>query len=125
MLLSKDHDWTQYSDKHVAITCSADAIVPTWAYMLVATKISPFATTVIFGDLEKLEEVLYDKVIDQLSIEEYKDKKIVIKGCSKIEVPKTAYVSITALLQPHVSSIMFGEPCSTVPLYKARKNPKA
>ena len=98
----KEHDWDQYANKHVAITCTADAIVPTWAYMLVATKLSPVAATVVFGDLARLEEVLYDKVISQLNIEDYKEKKVVIKGCSKIEVPKTAYVSITSLLQPHV-----------------------
>ena len=117
----KDHDWSQYQDKHVAVTCSADAIIPTWAYMLLSSKLQPHASTVILGDLDDLERFLFSKVIENINPEDFKDAKVVIKGCSKLPVPDSAYVELTAKLRPYVSSIMFGEPCSTVPVYKARK----
>ncbi len=116
----KTHDWAQYQNKHIAITCSADAIVPTWAYMLLSTRFSDYATTVIFGDLEALENYLFDKAIENLDIEQYKDQKIVIKGCGDIYVPVAAFVSLTAKLKGVVKSLMYGEPCSTVPLYKRK-----
>lgn len=116
----KSHDWEMYRDKHVAITCSTDAIVPTWAYMLLSSKLSEVAATVIFGDLESLEIQLYDKAIASLDAEQYKDQKIVIKGCGEIYVPTASFVSLTAKLKPYVKSLMYGEPCSTVPLYKRK-----
>jgi hypothetical protein len=116
----KEHDWANYQNKHVAITCTADAIVPTWAYMLLAAHLEPFATTVVFGTLETLETELFRKTLEKLDLETYKDAKIVIKGCSKNEVPLSAYVEIMRLLRPIATSIMFGEPCSTVPLYKKK-----
>jgi hypothetical protein len=115
------HDWTQYQDKYVAVTCTADAIVPTWAYMLLAVSLEPFAKKVVFGDLEMLETVLYHSALSALDIDQYKDARIVIKGCSNLPVPKAAYVELTRLLRPVAKSIMYGEPCSTVPLYKAKK----
>jgi hypothetical protein len=117
----KSVDCMQYKDKNVAIWCSADAIIPTWAYMLLTTRIAPYAHMVVYGTLENLEKALYQKAISAIDISKYQDKKVVIKGCGKIKVPDAAYVEITRLLTPLVSSIMYGEPCSTVPLYKKPK----
>ena len=114
----KNEDWSKYKDKYVALICSADAIVPTWAYMLLATQIEPFAKRVVFGDLETLETILYNEIFTKLDINDYKDARIVIKGCGNLPVPKSAYVELTRLLRPVAKSIMYGEPCSTVPLYK-------
>ena len=114
----KNHDWEQYQGKNIALTCSVDAIVPTWAYMLLTTKLAPFANMVVFGSLQELELALYKEALSNIEIEEYKDKKIVVKGCGDLPVPDSAYVEITRLLQPVVTTLMFGEPCSTVPLYK-------
>jgi hypothetical protein len=116
----KQHDWTQYAGKHVAITCSADAIVPTWAYMLLANRIAPYAKTVVFGNLSELENVLFEKAIDQLEVEKYRDERVVIKGCGDTAVPDAAYVQLTVKLTPVVKSLMFGEPCSTVPVFKRK-----
>lgn len=116
----KDHDWTNYTGKHIAIICSADAIVPTWAYMLLATKLSPFATSVVFGDLETLETVLFNQQLNALDVEKYRDQRIVIKGCGDIQIPISAYVQITGKLIGIAKSIMYGEPCSTVPIYKRK-----
>lgn len=118
----KNHDWSQYSGKLVAITCTADAIVPTWAYMLVSSALQPFAKAIVFGDLFRLEEFLYQEQILRMNPDDYKDQKVVIKGCSNIEVPVSAYVQLTAFLRPLVRSIMYGEPCSTVPVYKAKSD---
>ena len=114
----KNEDWSKYKDKYVGLICSADAIVPTWAYMLLATQLEPFAKKVVFGDLETLETILYNEIFSKLNINEYKDARIVIKGCGDLPVPKAAYVELTRLLRPVAKSIMYGEPCSTVPLYK-------
>ena len=116
----KEHDWNVYSGKFVAIICSVDAVVPTWAFMLVATQLKPVVKKLSFGDLHKLEEELFDEEISKLNIADFNDKKIVIKGCSKIEVPVSAFVNLTAKLRPVVKSIMYGEPCSTVPVYKRK-----
>lgn len=117
----KNEDWSKYKDKYVAITCSADAIVPTWAYMLLATQLEPFAKKVVFGNLEVLETVLYDEILSKLNLNDYKDARIVIKGCGSLPVPIAAYVELTRILRPFAKSIMYGEPCSTVPLYKKAK----
>ena len=97
-------------------------IIPTWAYMLLSTKLQPFASKIVFGDLEILESNLFDEAINKINIEEFRDVRVVVKGCSKVPVPASAYVHITNLLMPVAQSIMFGEPCSTVPLYKRPKN---
>ena len=115
------HDWSQYTGKNIAITCSADAIIPKWAYMLVATKLTPVAHTVVFGTLSELENSLYNEALRSIDLKKFKDQKVVIKGCGKYPVPEYAYVEITRLLTPVVSSLMYGEPCSTVPLYKRPK----
>ena len=114
----KSHDWSMYANKHIAIFCSADAIIPTWAYMLLAAKLEPIASTLIFGNLNRLEETIFLRSLKTLNPKEFQGKKVVVKGCSKIEVPISIYVEVTRLLRPFASSIMYGEPCSTVPIYK-------
>ncbi|UII28576.1 DUF2480 family protein [Fulvivirga maritima] len=118
----KDHDWAQYEGNHVALTCTADAIIPSWAYMLVTTKLEPYAKTVAYGDLTDLEKLICTHAIAKIDVQQYQDKKVVVKGCSDLLVPEFAYVEVTQKLRPVVSSIMYGEPCSTVPLYKKPKN---
>jgi len=118
----KNTDWSKYQDKLIAITCTADAIVPTWAYMLLTLAFEPFAKKIVFGDLPILENELFNEKLAALNIEQYKDARIVIKGCGEKEIPANVYVKLTALLKPLVKSIMYGEPCSTVPLYKAPKD---
>lgn len=114
----KNHDWSQYEGKNVAIFCGTDAIIPTWAYMLVASKLSGNANFFVFGDEKTLETALYLNALQHVDVESFRDKRVVIKGCSDFPVPESAYVEITRLLAPVVKSIMFGEPCSTVPVLK-------
>lgn len=117
----KEHDWSRYAGKNVAITCTEDAIVPTWAYMLLTLQLRPYAQTVVFGTLADLDEKLYFDAIAAINPEDYRDARVVVKGCSKVPVPTAAYVELTRVLQPVVQSLLFGEPCSTVPLYKRPK----
>jgi hypothetical protein len=117
----KSNDWTVYQDKHVAIFCSIDAIIPTWAYMLLAVNIEPHAKTIVYGDLSVLEDELFKRALKKIDPLVYQNKKVVIKGCGKIDVPTSAYVELTSLLRPFAASIMYGEPCSTVPIYKKSK----
>ena len=117
----KQEDWSRFAGKYVAITCSADAIVPTWAYMLLATQLEPVAKRVVFGTLETLETILYSEILSRINPGDYRDARVVIKGCGNLPVPKAAYVQITSILRPVAKSIMYGEPCSTVPLYKKSK----
>ena len=116
----KQHNWAQYQDKNVAIICSADAIVPTWAYMLLAIYLEPYANLFVFGSMEMLESALFEQALSKIDLSQYKEGKVVIKGCSNIPVPTYAYVEITRLLKPYARSIMYGEPCSTVPIYKKK-----
>lgn len=118
----KNHDWTAYRGKHVALHCTTDAIIPRWAWMLLASALEPFAATIVFGSVDTLEAVLYRKVISEMDMEPYRGLKVVIKGCGEKSVPEEAYTELTRRLQPLVKSIMYGEPCSTVPVYKAPKN---
>jgi hypothetical protein len=118
----KENDWSLYQDSHVAIVCSADAIVPTWAYMLLATYLEPYVKTLVFGDLDELENRIYGEIFDKLDWTPYQDARVVVKGCSKIKIPISVYVELSQRLKPMVKSLMFGEPCSTVPLYKAKAN---
>ncbi|MCA0234132.1 MAG: DUF2480 family protein [Bacteroidetes bacterium] len=117
----KSHDWAQYAGKNVAITCTEDAIIPTWAYMLLTLQLEPHANAVVFGSLNDLEEKLYFDAIARIDVEAYRGVRVVVKGCSKHPVPTAAYVELTRKLQPVVQSLMFGEPCSTVPLFKKPK----
>lgn len=116
----KNENWEKYRGKYVAITNTADAIIPTWAYMLLAVHLEPFAARVVFGDLEALEASLYTDALNKLDAEKFRDARVVIKGCSNLPVPKSAYVQLTHMLRPLAKSIMYGEPCSTVPLYKKK-----
>ncbi len=117
----KDQDWSQFTDKHVAITCTADAIVPTWAFMLLATALHPFAKTTVFGSIEDLEKQIFQNQLNKVDWKKFANEKVVIKGCSKVLVPIAIYVEATNRLRPFAYSIMFGEACSTVPLFKQKK----
>jgi len=116
----KGHDWAQYTGKNVGVTCTADAIVPAWAYMLLANRLAPFAREVVFGNEDVLETVLFEKELAKANFEQYRDQRIVLKGCGDIDVPTSAYVELTKRLTPVAKSLMFGEPCSTVPIYKRK-----
>jgi hypothetical protein len=114
----KAHDWEQYRGKNLAVFCSADAIVPMWAYMLVASYAAPFAQDIALCEPGSFVEKSFLKKIASLDVTEYEDKRIVVKGCSDKPVPPAAYLEITRRLQPVALSVMFGEPCSTVPVFK-------
>jgi hypothetical protein len=116
----KNHNWSQYQNKNIAFFCSTDAIVPTWAYMLLASAVQPFANKYVFGNLEQLEIDLYHDAISKLNIEAYVDKRIILKGCSQSELPISAYVKMSTKLLPVVKSLMYGEACSNVPIFKKR-----
>ena len=118
----KEHDWASYDGKNVAIICSVDAIVPTWAFMLIASRLTPVVNHLVFGSLEELEKELFNIAISKITVEEYQDAKVVVKGCSGSAIPTSAYVELVRILQPVTTSLMFGEPCSTVPVYKRPKN---
>ncbi|MGN7719579.1 DUF2480 family protein [Chitinophaga sp. 22620] len=113
-------DWEVYRDKNVAITCTADAIVPLWAYMLVASYLEPVAKFYAFGDAEFVHKTLYLKNIAAIDPAQFQDQRIVVKGCGDKTVSEAAYVEITRVLRPVVKSIMYGEPCSTVPVFKKK-----
>ncbi|MBO9703451.1 MAG: DUF2480 family protein [Sporocytophaga sp.] len=117
----KENDWSFYNGKNVAIICSEDAIVPSWAYMLLISKIEPYANQVVIGDLGSLEQALFQEALRSIDPAAYKDAKVIIKGCSKFPVPLFAYGELTRMLRPFVQSLMYGEPCSTVPIYKVAK----
>lgn len=117
----KNLDLSPYKGKSTALTCSADAVIPMWAYMLAASYLEPVANEVVFGDKDFLHKTLFLKNISKINTDAYLDKRVVIKGCGELPVSETAYVAITSLLRPVVKSIMYGEPCSTVPIYKKPK----
>lgn len=116
----KNMDWEQYRDKNVALTCSADAIIPVWAYMLAATYLQPYAREIVMGDEKELHRQLFLKNIDALNTADYADKRVVIKGCGETPIGDFVYMELTKKLRPVVKSIMYGEPCSTVPVYKKK-----
>ena len=113
-------DWEPFKNVIVTIYCSADAIVPFWAFMLLAVKLQPIAKEVAYGTSEQYLALHYSKELSKLDPLDFKDKRVIIKGCGDNPVPLSAYVEITSLLRPCASSIMYGEPCSTVPVYKRR-----
>ncbi|MFZ4679633.1 MAG: DUF2480 family protein [Flavobacterium sp.] len=117
----KNHDWSQYQNHFVAIYCSTDAIIPAWASILVTVYLSPFAKKVVVGNLTDLETSLYQEILLTLDYSKYQDKPIILKGCSKKPVPESAYIMAIQKLQPFAKSIMYGEACSAVPLYKKSK----
>lgn len=121
----KNEDWSKYHDKYVAITCSADAIVPTWAFMLLAGALKGHARDFIFGDLRELETYLYRNIFSKVNWQDYESAKVVVKGCSNKPIPEAVYVDLMNNLLPFAKSIMFGEPCSTVPLFKKKDGGKS
>ncbi|KXK23978.1 MAG: hypothetical protein UZ12_BCD005002218 [Bacteroidetes bacterium OLB12] len=116
----KTHDWSKYQNKLVAITCSADAIVPTWAYMILASSLQPFAAAVVYGSLQDLETHLFEQKLNKIDWQRFEKAKVVVKGCSKVNVPVSVYVLAINKLRPVAQSIMYGEPCSTVPVFKKK-----
>ncbi len=114
----KNEDWAKYNNCYVAVNCSADAVIPIWAYMLVTAALQPYAKKVAMGNLENLETVVYTEIIQNLDVSEFEGKRVIVKGCGKLPVPDAAYVLISNKLLPVVQSLMFGEACSTVPLFK-------
>jgi len=118
----KSMDWNSYQGKWVAVTCSVDAIVPTWAFMLVCTYLEGVAKGYCVGDLVALEQYIVEDTLSKLPLETFKDRSVVVKGCSKVAIPLFAYGRLVSLIQREAKSLMFGEPCSTVPLYKKGKS---
>jgi hypothetical protein len=117
----KEHDWSQYNECYVNITCSTDAIIHNWAYMLLVSKLSPVAKLIVQGDDNELEKEILRLKLNDIDYSQFQNAKIVIKGCSDLSHPEFAFTEITNRMMPYVSSLMYGEPCSTVPIYKAPK----
>ncbi|MEO6948646.1 MAG: DUF2480 family protein [Ginsengibacter sp.] len=116
----KNMDWSTYQDKIVGITCSTDAIIPLWAYMLATTYLEPFAKEIVFGNKETVFNTLLLKNLYKINPSDFAEKRVVVKGCGDIHIPESAYVEVSRILRPVVKSIMYGEPCSTVPIYKKK-----
>lgn len=116
----QEHDWSQYQDQFVAINCSTDTIVPTWASILVAVQLAPFAKKIINGTIEDLDSTLYEEILSKVDYSLYENRAVIIKGCSKKPVPMRAYILAAHYLQPFARSIMYGEACSAVPLFKKK-----
>ena len=116
----ESHNWEQYKDTYVAVYCSTDAIVPGWAFMLLIVKLNPYVNNAVIGDLEVLETALYTQFLDKVDLSTYKDKFVIIKGCANKPVPQSAYLMITNKLVGVAKSIMYGEACSSVPLYRKK-----
>lgn len=115
------HDWSQYQDTYVALTCSEDAIIPSWAYLLLSAELTPYAKKIVVGDLELLETSIFQEIINHMDISEYQDKPVIIKGCADKPIPASAFSFLIDRIQPIAKTIMYGEACSTVPLYKKKK----
>ena len=116
----QEYDWTQYKDKNVAVFCSVDAIIPVWAFMLVTNYLQPQAKHIFFGKKEEQHKQLTTENINSIDTNEFKDKRLVLKGCGDVTIPEYAYVAATAKLLPVVKALMYGEPCSTVPIFKKK-----
>ena len=116
----QDHDWSQYQDQYVAINCSTDAIFPAWASILVTIQLAPFAKKIVNGNIEDLDSALYEEVLSRIDYSLYQNKAVIIKGCSKKPVPMRAYILAAQNLRPFARSIMYGEACSAVPLFKKK-----
>ena len=116
----KSVDWTSYKNKNVALFSSANAIIPTWAYMLITSYLQPHAKNVVFGDESVLQTIIIRDTLSKLDLDEFKDKRVVIKGCGDERITEAAYVEISRLLLPVVKALMYGEPCSTVPVFKRK-----
>lgn len=118
--LVAEYDWSQFQDNYVALTCSTDAIIPGWAYMLLSIQLEPFAKKIVIGSLDNLETSIYQDIINTIEVSEFKDKPIIIKGCSNKPVPQNAFIMLANKLRPVAKSIMYGEACSSVPLFKKK-----
>ena len=118
----KSHDWSRYENTYVALTCSVDAIIPSWAYLLLSSELAPYSKKIVVGNLELLETSLFQDIIQNLSIDSFKEKPIIIKGCAQKPIPPSAFSMLIHKLQPIAKSIMYGEACSTVPLFKKKQN---
>jgi hypothetical protein len=116
----KNYDWEQYRDKDIAITCTADAIIPVWAYMLAASYLQPVGKEIVMGDEKELHRTIFLKNLSQIDTNEFTDKRVVVKGCGETPIGDFVYMELTRLLRPVAKSIMYGEPCSTVPVYKKK-----
>lgn len=116
----KEHDWSQYEGKHIGITCSTDAIVPTWVYMILSNKLSPFAKSLHFGSQKEILRDVFSEAIQGIDYTLYQDQRIVVKGCGDVFIPESAFVLFTHKLTQVAKSIMYGEPCSTVPVFKRK-----
>lgn len=114
-------DWKMYENAYVAVTCTSDAIVPSWSYLLIANYLTGVAKLISFGTIEDLERDIFTEIIDKMDVDNYNDKKIIIKGCSRKPVPQNAYLQLIQKLKPIASFLMFGEACSTVPIFKKKK----
>ncbi len=114
----KEHNWSQYEGHFVALTCGTDAIIPAWAYMLVVASVESYSRNVVVGSLEDLETSIYQDIINNLDMSYLKDKPVIIKGCTNKPVPLNAYIQLTSKLKTIAKSVMYGEACSSVPLYK-------
>lgn len=117
----KNHDWSQYKNAFVALHCSTEAIIPSWAYLLISVKLSPYTNRIVVGDFKTIETVLFNEIISNLDLELYRDKHVLIKGCSEKPIPETAYVQLAQRLVHVATSVMYGEACSSVPLFKTKK----
>lgn len=117
----KQHDWQTYKNTYVAINCTTDAIVPVWAYALVATYLQPYAQKIAFGTIEELKLLVWEDIIKNFPVGDFKNKRVIVKGCSKKEIPTNAYILLINSLQTEVNSILLGEACSAVPLYKKQR----
>lgn len=117
----ENHDWEQYHKKYIALTCTTEAIIPAWAFMLITIQLEPYASKTALGNLETLETLLYQDIISNLDVSQFKDRPLIIKGCSKKPVPENAFIMLINKLKPVAKSIMYGEACSSVPLFKRRQ----
>lgn len=113
-----EYDWSQYQDCNVALTCTSDAIIPGWAYMLLSIQLEPFSKKTVVGNLETLETAIYQDIINSIDVSGFENKPLIIKGCANKPVPENAYIMLATKLKPIAKSIMYGEACSSVPLYK-------
>ncbi len=116
----KEKDWSEFQDGFVAVTNSSDGIIPLWAYMLISSALQPYSSLVVRGNKSHLKGALLRRSIEAIDESDFKDKRVVVKGCGKESIPESAYIAITQKLQPVVKSLMFGEACSTVPVFKAK-----
>lgn len=118
---AKNHDWAQYKDSYVALYCSTEAIIPGWAYLLLTLHLAPYAKKVIVGNLEALENIIFTEILEDFDTTDYQDKPVIIKGCTHKPIPEAAYSLLAQKLYPAALSIMYGEACSSVPLFKRKR----